>query len=99
MFQLFFDLCQETNTKLKFFEAILFKFKSYLNKTLSNDNNISVAKDKAANCYKSEKSNPTFKIYWKLSTSNKLHFLTCASEHKLKLTLFHDSFNDICRTI
>ena len=35
MSQLFFDLCQVTNTKAKFFEAILFKFKSYLNRRLS----------------------------------------------------------------
>ena len=35
MSQLFFDLCQVTNTKLKFFEAILFKFKSCLNRRLS----------------------------------------------------------------
>ena len=33
--QLVFDLCQLTNTKLKFFEAILFKFKSCLNRRLS----------------------------------------------------------------
>ena len=30
-------------------------------------------------------------IFWKISTSNKFHFYTCASKHKLKLTLFHDS--------
>ena len=35
MSQLFFDLCQMTNTKLKFFEAILFKLKSCLNRRLS----------------------------------------------------------------
>ena len=37
IFQLVFDLYQPTNTKLKFFEAILFKCKSSFN-------NISVAK-------------------------------------------------------
>ena len=32
--QIVFDLCQLTNTELKFFEAILFKFKSCLNRRL-----------------------------------------------------------------
>ena len=54
MSQLFFDLCQVTNTKLKFFEAILFKLKSCLNRRL-HENNISMAKNEAANCSKSEK--------------------------------------------
>ena len=27
----------------------------------------------------------------RVSTSKKFHFKTCASEHKLKLTFFHDS--------
>ena len=35
VFQLAFDLCQLTNTNLKVFEAILFKFKSFLNRRLS----------------------------------------------------------------
>ena len=35
MSQLFFDLVQVINTKLRFFEAILFKFKSCLNEGLS----------------------------------------------------------------
>ena len=30
-------------------------------------------------------------IFWKISTSNKFHFYNCASQHKLKLTLFYDS--------
>ena len=33
--QLFFDLCQVINTKLRFFEAIQFKFKSCLNRGIS----------------------------------------------------------------
>ena len=33
--QLFLDLCQVTNTKLKFFQAILLKFKTCLNRGLS----------------------------------------------------------------
>ena len=53
--QLFFDLCQLTNTKLKFFEAILFKYKTGLSRRLSIENNISMAKNEAANCFKSGK--------------------------------------------
>ena len=30
-------------------------------------------------------------IFRKISTFNKLHFCTCASKNKLKLTLFRDS--------
>ena len=33
--QLSFDLCQVTNTRLKFFQAILLKFKACLNRRLS----------------------------------------------------------------
>ena len=35
MSQIFFDLCLVANIKLKFFKAILFKFKSCLNRRLS----------------------------------------------------------------
>ena len=33
--QLFFDLCQVTNTKLKFFQAIVLKFKTCMNRRVS----------------------------------------------------------------
>ena len=35
MYQIFFDLCLVANIKSKFFKAILFKFKSCLNRRLS----------------------------------------------------------------
>ena len=44
-----------TNTKLKFFEAIFFKFKISLEKKTLNENNVAVAENEAVNCCKSEK--------------------------------------------
>ena len=48
------DLCHLRNAKLNFFEAILFKFKSCLNRRL-HENSIPVTKYEAANCSKSGK--------------------------------------------
>ena len=93
--QLFFDLCQLTNTKLNFFEAIVFKFKSSLNRRLSMKTiYLWLKKQLIALSQKNKQNRVLCSI---LQFQNLLeHFnfqqvSTCASEHKLKLTLFHDS--------
>ena len=94
MSQLLFDLRQVTNTKLRLFEAILFKFKSCLNRGLSMKTIYHWPKMKQLIAL-SQKNKPNRVLcpilqFPKISASNKFH-LICGSEHKLKLTLFHDN--------
>ena len=96
--QLFFDLCQVTNTKPKFFQAILLEFKTCLNRRLSMKTKclrpnskqlIALSQKNKIVCFV-----PSYIIFQNLprfSTSNKFHFWTCASEHKLEQVLFHKS--------
>ena len=94
--QLFFDLCQQTNTKLNFFEAIVFKFKSSLNRRLSMKTIYLWLKMKQliALSQKNKQNSVLCSILQFQNLLENLNFQqvsTCGSEHKLKLTLFHDS--------
>ena len=105
MSQLLSDLCQVKNSKLRFFGAILFKFKSCLNRRFSMKTihlwpkmkQLIAVSQKNKIVYYVPFYN--FKTYSKILTSNKFHFKTCASEHKLKLTLFHYSLLMISVTL
>ena len=74
MSQLFFDLCQVANTKLKFFETTLIKFKSCLNKSLSMKTIYLALSQKKQNKIVYYVLSYNFKTYSKIPTSDKFHF-------------------------
>ena len=100
--QLFFGLCHLINTKLNFFEAILFKFKSCLNRTLSMKTiylwpkiSQKVRKINKIVCYVPSNN---FKTYWKISASNKL-FLDLCQWTQIKTNVVPwQPINDNCYT-
>ena len=104
MFQRFFDLCQVTNTRIKFFQAILLKLKRhsieiYLNLTRLNRRlfmkTICLWPNRKQLISLSQKNMlcpilPSQHLP-EFSTSKKSHLQTCGREHKLKQVLFHDN--------
>ena len=98
IFQLFLDLCQVTNTKLKFFQANLLKFTTFLNRRLSMKAICiwQLIRHLIALIQKNKQNlllclALPFQNIRKFSTSIESHFYSCARKHKLKPTFLHDS--------